>query len=159
MALYLKIILILLGLAYLISPVDIIPDFLLPYIGWIDDGLIIASIIYLIRYGKLPFALFKKKRPNPFQQNESAGFNANQKTRQDRASTFEKNTSSKSIPTPYEILGIDPKASRQEIQSAYREAIKKYHPDKVSHLGEEFSRLASKKFIEIQNAYDYLMKS
>ena len=129
MSLYLKIVLIILGLAYLISPVDIIPDLLLPFIGWIDDGVVLGTIVYLIRYGRLPNFLFKKKASSPHVSK-----------------------------TAHEILGIGPNASKKEIQAAYKEAVKKYHPDKVSHLGEEFSNLANEKFLEIQKAYDTLMK-
>jgi hypothetical protein len=139
-SLYLKIILILFGLAYLISPVDIIPDLLLPYIGWIDDGVIIGTIIYLIRYGKLPNFFFKKKgvKEKKFSQPKTEKFKTDDQT-------------------PYEILGINPSASKKEINRAYKEAIKKYHPDKLSHLGEEFSDLANEKFLAIQKAYDTLM--
>jgi len=154
---YLKIILIIFGFLYLISPVDLIPDMLLPFIGWIDDGVVLGTIYYLIRYGKLPDFLFKKKGPFKQSYNQTAeNFASDKKNR--TGPTSQKDTSSKTFQTPYEILGINPKASKKEIQSAYKEAIKKYHPDKLSHLGEEFSILANKKFIEIQNAYDILMK-
>jgi hypothetical protein len=149
LSLYLKIILIIFGLAYLISPVDIIPDLLLPFVGWIDDGVVIATIYYLIRFGKLPNFFFKKQ--NPFKQpsgQNHANFTSKKET----------NRSSKSIPTPHEVLGITPDASKKEIQNAYRQAIKKYHPDKLSHLGKDFSNLANEKFLEVQKAYDTLMK-
>jgi preprotein translocase subunit Sec63 len=134
LSLYLKIVLILFGLVYFISPVDIIPDLLLPFIGWIDDSVIIGIIIYLIRYGKLPNFFFKKK-----------------------GVAKPKNSAQQQTKTPYEILGIRPNSSKKQIQSAYKEAIKKYHPDKLSHLGEEFSDLANAKFLAVQKAYDILM--
>jgi DnaJ-class molecular chaperone len=34
-----------------------------------------------------------------------------------------------------------------------------YHPDKVSHLGEEFRQLAEKRFKEIQVAYQELIRN
>ena len=37
---------------------------------------------------------------------------------------------------PYEILGLNPGASEAEIKKAYRELVKKYHPDKS---GKSFS--------------------
>jgi hypothetical protein len=156
---YLKTILIIFGLAYLISPVDIIPDLLLPFVGWIDDGVVIASIYYLIRFGKLPNFFFKKQ--NPFKQpsgQNHASFTSKKGTNKKRDyQQTNKNRSSKSIPTPHEVLGITPDASKKEIQNAYRQAIKKYHPDKLSHLGKDFSNLANEKFLEIQKAYDTLM--
>ncbi len=162
MNLYLKIILILFGLAYLISPVDIIPDLLLPFVGWIDDGVVIATIYYLIRHGKLPNFFFKRK--NPFKQqygHNTESFTSDKSQESHKNKRYQKNSSNKSFksnPTPCEILDVTPNASKQEIQSAYKQAVKKYHPDKLSHLGEEFSTLANEKFLAIQKAYDTLMK-
>lgn len=159
--LYLKLILIIFGLAYLISPVDIIPDLLLPYIGWLDDGLVIGTIIYLIRYGRLPNFFFKKQGPfkPPFEKN-TADFSSNATNGQPENPDSQTKTSYRNrTKTPYDILGVKPGASKKEIQKAYKDAIKKYHPDKLSHLGEEFSHLANEKFLEIQNAYDTLMKA
>ena len=34
----------------------------------------------------------------------------------------------------------------------------KYHPDKVSHLGEEFSKVAEEKFKAINDAYQKIKK-
>ncbi len=168
MSLYVKIMLIIFGLAYLISPVDIIPDILLPFIGWLDDGVVIATIFYIIRYGKLPDFIFKNQRfiknpKNNFHashrssqagQNATSGENNGKSQDRKKASKKEEPPSNK---TPYDILGVDRTASRKQIQAAYKEAIKKYHPDKLSHLGEEFSTLANEKFLEIQKAYDTLM--
>jgi uncharacterized membrane protein YkvA (DUF1232 family) len=157
--LYLKIGLIVFGVAYLISPVDIIPDLLLPYIGWIDDGVVLGTLVYLIRYGRLPNFFFKKQAP--FKQPsdwKTTDFASNKKSsRTNRASNGKQQASQQVPKTPYDILGVHPNASKKDIQAAYKQAIKKYHPDKLSHLGEEFSNLANKKFIEIQTAYDTLM--
>ena len=35
---------------------------------------------------------------------------------------------------------------------------KKYHPDKVSHLGEEFQKKANEKFQEVNKAYEKIKK-
>ncbi len=169
MSLFLKIALILFGLAYFISPVDIIPDLLLPFVGWIDDGLILGTIVYLIRYGRLPNFWFKRKGTyKGFSDNTTKEFGSNtsnsytntsntDRTQTGNSADGESEFARKPPKTPYEILGVDPFASKRQIQAAYKEAIKKYHPDKLSHLGEEFSSLANEKFLEIQNAYDTLM--
>lgn len=58
----------------------------------------------------------------------------------------------------YEVLGLEPGASQEEIKKAYRKLSMKYHPDKVRHLGEEFRVIAEKKMKEINAAYDYFKK-
>ncbi len=158
MSLYLKIILILFGLAYLISPVDIIPDILLPFVGWIDDGVVLWAIFHLIRYGELP-RFFSKKKPGDtqtFSKNQKGKADNRRSDRGEPPPDRSSKTKKKTFRPAHEILGVSANATRMEIQTAYKEKIKKYHPDKVSHLGEEFSNLAKEKFVEIQRAYDRL---
>ncbi len=54
----------------------------------------------------------------------------------------------------YNIFGISPNATKDEVDRAYRDLSKKYHPDKVAHLGDEFSKMAHEKFREINKAYE-----
>jgi len=54
----------------------------------------------------------------------------------------------------YEILGVQPAATAEQVKSAYRDLVKKYHPDRVAHLGDEFRELAHRKFLDVQQAYD-----
>jgi curved DNA-binding protein CbpA len=58
----------------------------------------------------------------------------------------------------YAILGVTPTATLEEIEAAYRQKAKQYHPDKVSHLGPEFQELAERKMKEINEAYEALIK-
>lgn len=51
----------------------------------------------------------------------------------------------------YSILGVDKKASTEEIKKAYRKLVKKYHPDS----GESNSK-SKEKFQEISEAYEVL---
>ena len=57
---------------------------------------------------------------------------------------------------PYEVLGLKPGASQEEIKKAYRELVKKYHPDK--YVNNPLQNLAEEKMREINAAYDTLMK-
>ena len=50
---------------------------------------------------------------------------------------------------PYQILGVDPSASDEEIKRAYRKLAKKYHP--AANPGDEY---AARKMQEINDAYD-----
>ncbi|AMC11106.1 molecular chaperone DjlA [Lutibacter profundi] len=63
-----------------------------------------------------------------------------------------------STESAYRILGVDKTASREEIKIAYRKMVKKYHPDKLQHLGEEHVKGAKEKFTQVQKAYEELQK-
>ncbi len=58
----------------------------------------------------------------------------------------------------YKILEITKTATDSEIKKAYRRMAKKYHPDKVIHLGEEHQKGAKEKFRQVQEAYEQLQK-
>lgn len=58
----------------------------------------------------------------------------------------------------YKVLEIQPNASIEEIKKAYRRMASKYHPDKVSHLGEQYANDAKEKFQKVQEAYDTIQK-
>lgn len=58
----------------------------------------------------------------------------------------------------YAVLGVDKDASNEEIKKAYRQMAVKYHPDKVSYLGEEFQRDAQDKFQKVNLAYEKIKK-
>lgn len=58
----------------------------------------------------------------------------------------------------YKILEITKEASVDEIKAAYRKMAKKYHPDRVMHLGEEHRQGAEEKFRQVQEAYEKLQK-
>ncbi|WP_417865466.1 TerB family tellurite resistance protein [Xanthomarina gelatinilytica] len=58
----------------------------------------------------------------------------------------------------YKILEISKQATVTEIKAAYRKMAKKYHPDKVVHLGKEHQKGAEEKFRQVQAAYEQLQK-
>jgi DnaJ like chaperone protein len=58
----------------------------------------------------------------------------------------------------YIILEIDPSSSNDEVKKAYRRMAMKYHPDKVSHLGEEYRKTAEEKFKKVNEAYEKIKK-
>ncbi len=57
---------------------------------------------------------------------------------------------------PYEVLGIKEGTDVEGIKRAYKELVKKYHPDQ--YRNNPLSDLAEEKLKEINEAYDYLMK-
>ena len=58
----------------------------------------------------------------------------------------------------YSMLNINTNSSIEDIKRVYKEEIRKYHPDKVEHLGDEFKEIAEKKTKDINRAYSYFRK-
>ncbi len=56
---------------------------------------------------------------------------------------------------PYDVLGVSPNASDDEIKKAYRDLTRKYHPD--ANVNNPLADLAEEKFKEVQEAYDMIM--
>ena len=56
---------------------------------------------------------------------------------------------------PYDVLGVSPSASDDEIKKAYRDLTRKYHPD--ANVDNPLADLAEEKFKEVQEAYDTIM--
>ena len=57
---------------------------------------------------------------------------------------------------PYEVLGISPSATDDEVKSAYRALARKYHPD--NYANNPLSDLAEEKMQEINDAYDAIVR-
>ena len=57
---------------------------------------------------------------------------------------------------PYQVLGVSPDASDDEIKKAYRALSRKYHPD--ANINNPNKAQAEEKFKEVQQAYDQIMK-
>lgn len=131
-----------LGIIYVISPIDIIPD-LIGGLGWLDDISVLGIMIWW-------FLSMQKK------QGRTSSSKSGNREKEGEAKK-EENTGEEES-DPFKILGVERGASRDEIKTAYNRLAAQYHPDKVQHLGEEFRELAHRKFVAIQRAYDELVK-
>ena len=118
-------------LLYLRSPIDLLPD-RIGLLGLLDDLIVLFGFIWWARR-QLGQAASRRAREQP------------------AASTDEPWN-------PYTVLGVSCGASREEVVHAYREQMKRYHPDRVADLGEEMQQLAHRKTVEIQRAYGELGK-
>jgi DnaJ like chaperone protein len=58
----------------------------------------------------------------------------------------------------FKILEIERSASDEEVKKAYRKMAMKYHPDKVSQLGEDYKKSAEEKFRKVNEAYEKIKK-
>jgi hypothetical protein len=125
-----------LTLLYLLSPIDIIPDYIIGP-GFLDDLLVLAVLVFWWTT-RVKRTLHNDKKTSNYSGER-------------RKSPDEKEDD------PYKILGLNRDANKEEIKAAFKRLAAQYHPDKVQHLGEEFRILAHNKFVKIKNAYEKLM--
>jgi len=57
---------------------------------------------------------------------------------------------------PYSVLGISPGATDSEVKKAYRELVRKYHPD--NYHDNPLSDLAQEKMKEVNEAYNNILR-
>ena len=57
---------------------------------------------------------------------------------------------------PYQVLGVSPSATDEQIKNAYRELARKYHPD--NYVNNPLADLAQEKMKEINEAYDQIQR-
>jgi predicted lipid-binding transport protein (Tim44 family) len=137
--------------------VDLLPG--IHPIGLLDDAFLTGLLIYFLKNGRMPaFVLWLGRMIFGGKIGETGSeqkpYGAGEGVHQEK--TEGAHARQPHAKDPFEILGIHPGASKEEIHAAYRKLSQQYHPDKVAHLGQEFQELAKEKFVEIQAAYDYL---
>ncbi|MBI4412988.1 MAG: DnaJ domain-containing protein [candidate division NC10 bacterium] len=130
---------LILGVLYVLSPFDLIPDVLVGP-GWLDDLAVLALLGYFL--WRLRGRAAGGHRGGGGAAEGEAG------PRADGAREREED--------PYVVLGLEPDASQEEVKAAYRRLVAQYHPDKVTHLGKEFQELAHRRLLQIQRAYQHL---
>tara|TARA_B100000700_G_C14952298_1_gene812235 strand:- start:349 stop:1050 length:702 start_codon:yes stop_codon:yes gene_type:complete len=69
---------------------------------------------------------------------------------------FSKN---KNIENAYDILGVPKNSSDNDIKSAYRKMVKKYHPDKLTGVSDDVIKMAKDKFQSVKDAYNRIRKA
>ena len=143
-----KVLLSVLGIAYLVSPYDLFPDFFAG-LGWIDD-LIVMGVLwwYLYVYRRRRYGYQRQRYGSEGQRHRAFG--------KSQGGSEEEKSTDREEKDPYRVLKVSRQASQKEIREAYLELANQYHPDKVLHLGEEFKQLAENRFKEIQSAYEAL---
>ncbi|MGD2028342.1 MAG: DnaJ domain-containing protein [Desulfobacterales bacterium] len=144
-----RILLIILGLIYVLSPYDLLPEFFLGWRGLLDDLILLYfgwRFVQNLKQKQSGAQSYYQQRRQYFEQNKGA----NEKGSFGADPGFNKADTPKD---PYMVLNVPRNASQEEIKKAYKQLANKYHPDKVLHLGDEFKKMAEERFKEIQEAY------
>lgn len=124
----------LLPVIYFLWPADLLPDFL-GGLGRLDDVILIVFAIWILERSRFFEEFFKY-----------AGIGNEKK----RTTARDKNMAGRS---PFETLYVDPDVKFDELKKAYRAQIRRFHPDKFSHLGAQYEDEAKRKTQAIVDAY------
>jgi hypothetical protein len=60
---------------------------------------------------------------------------------------------------PYDVLGVRPDASRQDVRIAWKTRALEYHPDRVASLGKKLQEVAEEEMRTINAAYEMIRRS
>ena len=139
------------AILYLLLPRDLLPDFMGRGLGLVDDLALIAGLVWFYR------RRMRQLAAQGAEQTAEPGDRADRRSRPGHEPATEPRDETPS--DPHTVLGVPRSASQEEIRAAYRARMREYHPDRVAHLGEELQRLAHRKTLEIQRAYERLRGS
>jgi DnaJ domain/Protein of unknown function (DUF1232) len=144
--------LLVLCVLYLVSPVDLLPDFL-GLTGRVDDLLVAIGTLFYI------YSTSKRKQQKDGSRKEGSG----RESQQDHQGRRGSEGASSGRPTrerqdPYAVLGASRTEDLDEIRRLYKEKLLQYHPDRVEHLGKELQEMAERKTKEITEAYRRILR-
>jgi len=140
-------------LAYFVSPIDFIPDLLLPGVGFVDDVVLLAITLSTVsRYVRPQHVAQARRLLAPRSGRRQEEPLRKEKTGQHDPSS---QTGRRTEDDYANILGLDGNITPSHIKACYSNLAKKYHPDRVQHLGSEFREMAERKMTEINEAYQY----
>ncbi|MEN8264926.1 MAG: DnaJ domain-containing protein [Nitrospirota bacterium] len=123
---------------YIISPFDLHPLFL--------DDLIASGFLFYMVYKNA-----KRKKQQQY-------YNYYQQSQSSHKSSSVESEGPLTLEKAYSLLGVTPGASLDDITKAYKDKMKKSHPDKVSHLSKELQEKARELTLELNEAYALIKK-
>lgn len=135
--------------------------------GWLyfqcrSDPELFEAFLELRRRGEIPDIEFQRKERDD-RARQRAEERRNQRRTEQRSEQRNEGqeearsaTNKDSALDPYRVLDIPRGATQEEIQAAYREQMKLYHPDRVNHMGKAIKEVAEEYTKQIQRAYEML---
>jgi DnaJ-domain-containing protein 1 len=121
--------------------------------GWLEFAVIVGC-------GLLGFIIMnavidarRAKAEGQQKENDAKKQNSGSKEEDTTKKTDDRQRRTSSPRTWWETLNVDQNASAEQIKSAFRKEISKYHPDRVEGLGAELRELADRMAKEVNHAY------
>ncbi|MBO4370751.1 MAG: DnaJ domain-containing protein [Paludibacteraceae bacterium] len=111
----------------------------------------------IAHYLKISFSDFNSIRAI-YKHAETGGRQYNQSDYSSGYSGYTSQSRSQSTNWAYTALEIEPTSTDEEVKKAYRRMAMKYHPDKVSVMGEAARQTATEKFKALAEAYEIIKK-
>ncbi len=128
----------------------------------------VVIVAFIAGYSMVSFIIRQFKGEHSNAKNNSDSRTANystqqeghfRKSKEEEARLKEEGRKTLSEEQQYaEILGLKGPFTVYDVKKVYRQLLGKYHPDKVSHLGDEFKQIAEQKTREIVAAYEYFYR-
>ncbi len=109
--------------------------------------------IYAIFMQKYNHGYYNDNHPQQWNEAENRE-DYNTKNQGDKNRKFGQQTKKMTTNDAYDILGVEDKASDEEVKKAYRAMAVKYHPDNAARLGEEALRQATETMKQINAAWE-----
>jgi DnaJ-domain-containing protein 1 len=125
----------------------------------LDGGLRMAGSVFVSQRQRLPDLLNDDRDFLPFESSEGI-ISIIRKSTIRRVTPLNQVTVPSLTSDPYEILGVAPTISDEELKAVYHRKVTETHPDKLLAMGlpHEFVALGNEKVARINDAYDRIRK-
>jgi DnaJ like chaperone protein len=117
------------------------------------DGQLAAGERQLLESAAAIFGIDARAAAHVFAQHGATSYRRERRESQREASQASRPPAARRA---YDVLGVDPDVSNEDLRARYRKLVTENHPDKIMAKGlpDEFVKFAEQRFREIQEAYE-----
>ncbi|MHA1154002.1 MAG: J domain-containing protein [Alphaproteobacteria bacterium] len=125
----------------------------------LDDGARLLGFLFIKQMQRLSDLLNDTREFLPFQSSDGLIVHL-RKAAIARITQLDQAIETGAAIDPYEILGVSPRVSNDDLRKAYHEICARHHPDKLVSLGlaAEYIDLANSRIIRVIDAYGRIQK-